>query len=100
MNLSSVVAQRAARGPKVGRDDVDVAKDTLNIVYFTTNYVGKLDLTTEGVILKVGDYRNQNARTVNITRNRNKTNNWLQDKLLAARLAYRLVSSLRRSANG
>ena len=97
MNLSSVVAQR---GTTAGRDDVDVAKDALSVVYYLTDYIGKLDLTTEGVILKVGDYRNRNARVVNITKNRNKDNNWLQDKLLSIKLAIRLIRSLRRSANG
>lgn len=74
---------------------VDVANDVCKIIGLTSNYIYQTILTTDGVIVKVGNTANMKAGVVNVTNHRKETNNRLQDKILAVKLAFRLHKYLK-----
>jgi len=75
---------------------INVADDVRNLLFAFTNYIVQTKMNTRGVFVKVGDARTKQARIVDITKHRKDTNNKLQDKLLAIKLAYILAKSLRK----
>ena len=77
------------------RTTVDVAVDICKIIMFTSNYVVQIVLQPfdSDVIVKVGDTASKRAMMVNVSAHRKDTNNLLQDKLLAAKIAFRLLKS-------
>ncbi len=77
------------------RHSVDVANDVIGLIRYT-NYIAQIILKTDGTYIKAGDPRKKAAVLVNVTSHRNENNNWLQDKWLAAKLAFRLVNNLRK----
>jgi len=74
---------------------VDVANDVCKIIGLTSNYIYQTILTTDGVIVKVGNTANMKAGVVNVSNHRGENNNKLQDKLLAVKLAFRLHKYLK-----
>lgn len=76
---------------------VNVAQDVCRILMFLTDYICQTLLTDDGVVVKVGNTANKQARVVNVSAHRQDDSNWLEDKFLAVRLAYRLHRSLKQS---
>lgn len=77
------------------RHPVDVANDVCKIIGWTSNYIYQTVLTRDGVLVKVGNTANKQAGIVNVSAHRSENNNWLQDKLLAVKLAFRLHKYLK-----
>lgn len=77
------------------RHPVDVANDVCRLIGRHTDYIYQTVLTNDGVLVKVGNTANKQAGVVNVSKHRKDGNNLLQDKLLAVKLAYRLVKYLK-----
>lgn len=74
---------------------VQVAEDICRILMAATDYIVQTRLTKDGVLVKVGNTANKQAGIVNVSDHWKESNNWLQNKLLAVRLAYRLNKYLK-----
>jgi len=78
------------------RHPIEIATLVQNYIWLVTLYITQIKMNTEGVYLKVGNPSNKKAVIVNITNHFKADNNWLQNRLLALRLAIIINKNIRK----